>query len=482
MNAVAATNGDYRAGFVSAGSESPPQRLPVTGALPPWLAGTLLRTGPALFDIGGASMRHWFDGLAMLHRFSFSGDEVEYQSRFLGSRAYRAAQEGGRIAYKEFATDPCRTAFKRVSSMFSPELTDNGAVNIARLGNEFVAMTETPLPVSFDPATLEAAGVADWSREIPGQLSTAHPHHDAASGELIAYATKLSLVSRYRLYALAPGAKQARPIASIKASRPSYMHSFALSEGHLVLSECPLVVNPLRLALSGRPYIENYRWEPERGSTFLVVDRSDGSTVRRETEPFFCFHHVNAFRDGGALYLDLAAYEDAGVIDALYLDRLRRGEAEIPTAELRRYRIPLGSGEVTWETLTDADIELPRIDYERLNGRAYRYVYGIGLGTEGDAKDGPANGLSNQIVKIDVEQGSAVVWREDGCFPGEPVFVRAPTASREDAGVLLSLVLDADREQSFLLVLDAESLTELGRAAAPQRIPFGLHGSFQREC
>lgn len=38
--------------------------LPVEGRLPPWLAGALLRNGPAKFEVGSRSYNHWFDGLA----------------------------------------------------------------------------------------------------------------------------------------------------------------------------------------------------------------------------------------------------------------------------------------------------------------------------------------------------------------------------------------------------------------------------------
>ena len=44
------------------------------------------------------------------------------------------------------------------------------------------------------------------------------------------------------------------------------MHSFGITERYAVLTECPLVVNPLELARAKRPFIENYRWEPERGT------------------------------------------------------------------------------------------------------------------------------------------------------------------------------------------------------------------------
>ena len=61
-------------------------------------------------------------------------------------------------------------------------------------------------------------------------------------------------------------------------------------------------------------------------------------------------------------------------------------------------------------------------------------------------------------------------------LPGRGVFVRAPDARREDDGVALSVVLDARRRTSFLLVLDARSFTERARAEVPQPVPFGFHG------
>jgi beta,beta-carotene 9',10'-dioxygenase len=60
------------------------------------------------------------------------------------------------------------------------------------------------------------------------------------------------------------------------------------------------------------------------------------------------------------------------------------------------------------------------------------------------------------------------------------VFVARPDAEREDDGVLLSVVLDARSETSFLLVLDASDLSELARAEVPHHIPFGFHGQFAR--
>ena len=124
-------------------------------------------------------MRHWFDGLAMLHRFTVQDGRVSYGNRFLQSRSYRSAKEQGRMVYGEFATDPCRSLFKRVQTLFSPgkTLPDNANINVTRLGERFISMTETPMPVQFDPHTLQTAGVQPY--EVPGELTTAHPHWTA---------------------------------------------------------------------------------------------------------------------------------------------------------------------------------------------------------------------------------------------------------------------------------------------------------------
>ena len=178
---------------------------------------------------------------------------------------------------------------------------------------------------------------------------------------------------------------------------------------------------------------------------------------------------MNAFERGDELVVDLCAYEDATIIDSLYLDE-HGPRGAIPRTELRRYTIDLAGGGVRAEPLAEGSLELPRIDYARRNTRDYSYAYFTGADT----------GWIDRLVKVDVRDGSRSEWRSDGCFPGEPVFVRAPGAEAEDAGVVLSVVLDGNAGHSFLVVLDAGSFEEIARADAPHHIPFGFHGQYFR--
>ncbi|MGH2845250.1 MAG: carotenoid oxygenase family protein [Thermoleophilaceae bacterium] len=463
---------DLRLGFASLEEETAVERLPVGGVVPEWLGGALVRVTPAMLEVGDRRVDHWFDGLAMLNRFGFSGGEVSYASRFLDSAAYREAREGRLTA--GFATDPCRSIFKRVQAIFSPDFTDNPNVNLARIGERYIAMTETPMPVEFDPDTLETLGHLEYADGLRAHVTTAHPHHDPERDELVNYVARLSRVSEYVLYGLPAGGSRRRVIARLPVRRPAYMHSFGMSGRHLILAEYPLRVNPLRLALSGKPFIENYEWDPREPTRLQVVDRETGALRGTyETDAFFCFHHVNAYeRDGGReLVVDLVAYDDPSIIDALYLDE-HGPRGAMPPAELRRYAIDLEGGAVRCEALAEGSVELPRIDYGRRNARDYRYAYFTG--NEG--------GWLDQLVKVDVSDGTRSVWAAPGCYPGEPVFVRRPGAQDEDAGVVLSVVLDAAAGRSFLLVLDAQCFEEVARAEAPHHIPFGFHGQHLQEA
>jgi beta,beta-carotene 9',10'-dioxygenase len=460
---------DYRLGFQSLEEETAVDSLPVAGALPAWLSGSLIRVTPAKLEVGGRRLAHWFDGLAMLNRFGIADGRVSYKSRFIDSVTYRDAEEG-KWRHGGFATDPCRTLFKRVQSIFSPDATDNPNVNLVKLGERYIAMTETPMPVQFD-SELETVGHLEYTDKLKAHVTTAHPHHDPERNELVNYHAYFSRVSKYVLYGLAAGSNARRVIAELPVKQPSYMHAFGMSGQHLVLAEYPLRVNPLKMAFSGKPFIENYAWRPQESTKFQVIDRETGALRGTyETDAFFCFHHVNAFEraDGSELVIDLIAYDDASIIDALYLDS-EGPKGPLPTTELRRYVIDLDGGGVTWETLGE-QVELPRIDYGRHNARPYRYAYFAGTGAE----------WIDHLAKIDLETGSRANWSAPGCYPGEPIFVREPGAADEDAGVVLSVVLDSAAGRSFLLVLDASSFEEIARAEAPHHIPFGFHGQFLR--
>ena len=455
--------------------------LAVRGRLPAWLTGTLVRNGPALFELPSQQLNHWFDGQAMLHAFAIDGGRVRYTNRFVDGVAYRANRAAGRLRYREFATDPCHALFARVKALFVPGavggVTDNAAVHVARLGAHHAALTEGALPVTFDPRTLRTLGVVDWDGAAPrgrraAELVTAHPH-PGGDGTLVNLRVRFARRARYELFAADARRGTTRTLAALETAEPAYVHSFGLTRTTAVVVEGPWTVRPtelLRDGLVGRTFAESYRWRAGRPTRFRLLDL-DGArpAATCEAPPLFVFHHVNAFDDGDAVVCDLVAYPDASVVDALYLERLRDATVRVPGGRVQRWRLPRAGGPAELVAEHVPPMELPRVAASH-DGRPYRYAYGCGASDGGHFLD--------RVVKLDVAGGGWRAWESPRCYPGEPVFVPRPGGRHEDDGVLLTLVLDGAAGRSALVVLDAATMGEVARAEAPHAVPAGFHGEF----
>jgi carotenoid cleavage dioxygenase-like enzyme len=491
----------YSPGFRSLDAEHDDLALEVDGEIPAWLSGSLVRNGPGRFEVGGERVQHWFDGLAMLHKFRFETgpDGVTYSNRFLRTEAYCEAVEEGQIA-SQFATSG--SYLDRLKSFLS-DPTDNANVNVARIGGEYAALTETPRRVRFDPEDLSVRGNLTYADDLTTHHVTAHLRHDDRRGETVGYATQFGRKNRYHLYRVLDdspdGSRPSRiPVASIEVDEPAYLHSFALTPRYALVVEPPFVVNPMRFLLPGKSgFIDNYRWKPERGTRFLVFDRETGDlAAERTAPPFFFFHTVNGFEDeeSGEVVVDLIAYDDASIVEDLFMasvegEQNAAGADEKPDAgpvldaakgELARFRVPVETGGTVERRDRYTGIELPRIA-PRARMRPYRYAYG----------QATARGGQNGLVKVNVETGEATEWWADGFYAGEPIFVPKPVEGEadkddadgadsppEDRGVLLAPALDTETEESSLLVLDGETFEERARAHVPHHIPFGFHGEF----
>lgn len=446
--------------------------LPFKGELPQWLEGTLVRNGPAKFHFGTQKISHWFDGLAMLHAFTFGQGKVSYRNKFLRSTIYSKAMNQANLHFMGFAQDPCKSIFKRFFSYFFPSLTpiiiQNANVNVMRIAESYTALTETPLPVRFDPHTLKTLGVLDFQDSLSKSncFQSAHPHYDNLRKEAVSFQIEMGEKCRYSLFTISDrGPPERKTFFEMKSDKASYMHTFALTEHYVIMVEFPLVLNPLDLLLRSGGFITHFKWEPGRNTRFLVIDRRQGKLVKSyETEAFFCFHHVNAYEENGTIILDLVRYPDASIV---YGDpgpnQYRR---------LERFRLNLQGSSISQNTVIETLLELPRINYQKHNGVSYQYVYGVGFRYPADPSD------SIPIIKIDVPKGIKLEWQEIGSLAGEPVFIPKPNAKHEDDGILLSVIINELKGHSYLIVLDAKDLKEIARSEAFHLIPYGLHGMF----
>jgi carotenoid cleavage dioxygenase-like enzyme len=460
----------YDLGFRTVDREYADRRLPVEGTVPSWLSGRLIRNGPGQFELGGDRVTHWFDGLAMLRGYAVADGQVRYTNRFLRTDAREGAARGESVG--EFATGagPLREAVRWVRALGPPAPTDNANVNVARLGDHYVAQTEAPRWVAFDPETLDTRGEFRWRDGIPGHLTTAHTKRDPRTGETVGFGLRFGRPNRYLLYTVGDDGRR-HDVGAVRARGPGYVHDLALTRDYAVLVETPLSVDVWRALVPwSEGLLDMLRWHPDRSTRLLVVNRDTGDLVADPVaDPFFTFHTVNAFQRDGAVVLDLVTFADDAIVRSLTLSTLAaEGFGAAPDGRLDRFRIdPERDAVVGRSRRYDGGLELPTVP-RPARTRPYRYAYAQATNCEG------ANGL----VKVDVERGRATEWWERGVYVEEPRMVRRPGGDAADDGVVLAPALDTGAERTVLLVFDAATLEPLARAPLPHAVPFGFHGRF----
>ncbi|MCO5125302.1 MAG: carotenoid oxygenase family protein [Rhizobacter sp.] len=454
-------------GFDSGAREIDEASLLVEGDLPAWLRGALLLNGPALWELPNGKLQHWFDGYAMQHRLRFDGAGVRYRSRFVQSDSYRRSTTAGAPAYGEFGSDNPASLWSRLRG---PQATDNPAVVMAPHGERWLAVTETPHLTYFDPDTLATQERLDLATPaLPMHLMAAHGF-TLADGNYLNVGTQLGPKCRQTLFRLPPGATQPVRLGEIAMPKAGYTHAFALAAGHAIVWECALRTQPLSFRFSAKSFKDNFRWEPEGGSSIHALPLAGGAVRSWRIPPMFAFHATQAFADGADLVLEISIYDDGHLVfDDLTLERRRQNLPLRALPRLVRYRLRDGSRDAEPEPLGVA-LELQQVHPDRLGRDRASVCWGSGVGPQGEFND--------RTLRVDLDSGAVSTWQRPNAVQLEPLFVPRPGGSADDDGVLLVPTLADGDAASVIGVLDARSMACLAQLHAPQVIPFGFHAAF----
>ncbi|NCN10290.1 MAG: carotenoid oxygenase family protein [Leptospira sp.] len=474
---------DFRLGFQSQVNEWDKLSVKYSGhTLPEWLIGTLYRNGPALYDLGSQKMKHFFDGLSKIHSVEFTKDGIFSSGQFLKSKDYNSSTKEKKITYSEFASVPDRNIFEKifVSLLPNTQFGDNASINFMKLKQHLVAIADVPVPVSINPNDIKTEGEFKYDDKLNLVINSPHPQIDHLNKVIWNFGIEIDLLgTHYVIFKIPDGTRTRIPIAKIHTEHAAYMHSFITTENYIILTEHPLVLDLLKMismGITGSSLIEAFEWKENLGTKFIIVDKKTGKTIEKfSTDTFFTFHHMNAYESEGSIILDLPVYKDMEIINQFYLKRIFSEEGgNILPGELRRYKLDLQSNSSNYKIVSDCGLEMPIIN-SNFFGKKYSFGYGV---SNSKLK---SNDFNNQLVKVNMDSGKYDVWFEEGSYPTEPIFVANPNSILEEDGILLSLVLDGKNESSYVLILDAKSFKEIGRAELPYLIPFGFHGMYLSE-
>lgn len=475
--------------------EQEERELKVEGKLPEWLEGVLYRTGPGRYKSNDKNfsfeIQHWFDGKALNHRFWISGKEgiVRYKSRFACSDQMKKEEREGKSSTVTFAQpyDPCerlytkfKSAFRTLANTQKPDSASDVNVNVVvrydNQNNILMASTDNPTLQKLDPTTLEpiqTLSYQDFDSNLSGHLSGAHPA--IIDGIRYNYILKFGPIATYKIFSLDDNGK-CKILHTIYDAPAAYLHSMAVTETYAILTIWQADISNLGLGIPWKNnLVENLtRWNPKRKTIHYTINRKSGKLVRKiKSDPFFCFHHINAYEnvDASQIILDLATYEDTTILNAHRMELLRNFDvSKCPHAQYRRLVLNISKNQDSNRTLTSSrppreqfGLELPTIHPSKAWRKA-RYCYGIFHTRKHETQ----KHFIDSIMKLDLEdealddnQSKVIsdshlkhkVWFASNMIPSEPIFVPRSESVEEDDGVLLVVSLDTLTESSELVIL-----------------------------
>lgn len=355
------------------------------------------------------------------------------------------------------------------------------------------------------------------------EWTTAHPRADPRTKELLLFHS--TFVPPYVRYSIIPEEKSKAeinylvnvPVPGITS--PKMMHDFGVSSSHTIILDLPLSLAPQNL-LVNRPVVS---FDTSSASRFGVFPRYEPSKVRWfETKPCCIFHTANAWDSPDAVHLLVCRLTSASLVFSA---------GDLPTAlteneecRLYYYQFSLHSSSIAQEwALLSLPFEFPSVAKSYSMDSA-RYVYGCSSSStfttalgrtvkidalvRVDVQKLIARGISNPpcavtgcvdnrsmddiVASTDPDDPIRVFKLPEGWYAQEPRFVSQDNGNEED-GWLLTYVFDEQQLQtsgeidddavSELWIIDAKRMSEgmrsvIARVKLPQRVPYGLHGSW----
>jgi carotenoid cleavage dioxygenase-like enzyme len=431
--------------FAPVDTEITKRRLPVLGAIPAELRGTLLRNGPNPIAPDPA-MYHWFAGDGMLHAIELRDGQARYRNRWVRTDVAAALLHEPLIPGQPAEANPA---------------PNHAQTSIVSHAGKTLALYESSLPTEVN-TDLDTIGRYDFHGALRSAM-TAHPKVDPLTGEMLFFGYEIFGPPGIRFHVVDRHGTLVRS-TSITLPRATMMHDFAITERHVLFLDLPVVYD---LSTYGhRPFPAE--WKPQYGARIGVMPR-DATTPPRwyDIDPCYVFHTVNAYDKGHQIVLDVVRHEQMFLND-------RYGIAD-GTGTLDRWTIDLRNGRVAQERLDDQTQEFPRID-PRTVGRRHRYAY------TAEAHLGDFVEPFGTLLQHDLTTGKTTRARLGrGKQAGEGVFVPSAAHGPEDAGWVLSVVYNAIEDRSDLVILDATDFAgrPVATVALPQRVPFGFHGIWE---
>lgn len=430
--------------------------LTVIGELPPDLSGMFVRNGPNP-QFPPIGEYHWFDGDGMLHGVQIQGGKARYCNRYIRTEGFLREQEANQAIWTGLLEPP-------QSDVPGESFKNTANTALVWHAKRFLALWEGGNPHQVTLPNLDTVGACTFNNQWQSAF-TAHPKVDPETGEMLFFG--YSFMPPYLQYGIVDQNGELSRTIPIDLPQGVMMHDFAITENYTVFLDLPLTFSPERMAQGEM----GLAFERDRASRFGILPRhGDPSEIRWfEAPSCFIFHVLNAYEEGDEVVLIACRMNEFNLV-ALGDDNNANDQAPY----LHQWRFNLKTGAVQECNLSSFMVEFPRVN-EQKTGRKMRY------GFAGKMSPHPMP-LFEGLVKFDFEDNATpeIHYLGENRYCGEAVFAPREGGTAEDDGWLLTFVHDENRNQSELLVVDAQQMTNdpVARVIMPQRVPYGFHATW----
>jgi len=269
------------------------------------------------------------------------------------------------------------------------------------------------------------------------------------------------------------GPQSRKLIARVRTDAGFYMHSFGVTDKHLVLPFNMVMggLGPMHTAVILGRFAENWKG-------LQVVDLESGAIqIYDDMEPFEHAHIANTFENATGIVFDVGAFDKPPFTKSpamdikLFQDKSAR-DADTNRGALRRYHL----NNVTKKTTMERLVETGRgYDFYKVNPAVNGLPYCIYYAVEWWHDDKAYASMA--VMKHDICRNKITYWSENNVYVNEPFFVSGEQGE-EDEGTLIFTALDGSTGKSIFVALDARTFKELERIQLRSHIPFTAHGSF----
>jgi len=474
----------------------------VEGEIPKDLRGTLLRNGPGMFEIGGKPIPQPFDGDGKVAMVCFGGEgELSYfATRFVRTSAFVEEQLANKMIYRgAFSVgNPAGVLFYNPFDLSVKQVANTGVMYWA---SRVLALYERDLPYHLQSPDLKTAGKTDFGGQIDEPYFAAHHRiveEADGSKRLIGFCSSESgLDNKLVIWEFDEDGKQLHKVEKIiKNAAFGFFHDMAVTETQYVFVE-----NPIRLDL--KKFLLEYMFGKACIAECLMFDRSMDAKVHviprpgkgnegdykvfTCPEPFFTFHHANAFTTAqGNIVLDTCALGEGMDFSVNLSTGVSYYDDNVGRSALTRIFIDMETGKVSQTKLMNRAVDFPSVSPAH-TARPHRHIYVYGSLADNEKEWGPPQVISKVTFTEDEVEAKAPSVTQKVYMPGkdrwagEPIFAPRKNAKAEDDGWVLVLVYDYKEDRSDLVILDGESMEVQATIKFPFMIPAGLHGSFTPE-